>query len=158
MGDLHKCADSQPRSRVRAALTPTKPHYSGIAGFEMKISSPASTHPAVNAMVGRGMYMAFDGGVGLTAQRMGDESVKIAAWMRVGDRYAQELLAEKGPEGVREELLGGWFKGWAPELLDWVRASEMDSVKGWSLYELPVGMRWVCFVLPPSPPSSALCF
>ena len=92
-------------------------------------------------MVGRGTYFALEGGVGLTAQRMGDESVKIAAWVRMEDRYAQNLMAEKGPEGVREELLGRKFKGWAPELLDWVRAAEVGSVKSWSLYELPVGMR-----------------
>ena len=128
-------------SKVRGVLTAVRPSYSGISGFEIKLSRPNEQFPAVSALVGRGSYFAFSDRKGITAQRMGNESIKVGCWLAEDEGYAQDVLAQHGVEGTRAEILRR-YADWAPELRDVVRSGDEDYVVPWTLYELPVGHTW----------------
>jgi 2-polyprenyl-6-methoxyphenol hydroxylase-like FAD-dependent oxidoreductase len=122
-------------------LTDAKPAYSGVCGFELRLSKPNEECPKVSAMVGRGSYFAFSDGKALLAQRMGNESIKLGCWMAEEVSYPQDVIAQHGLEGAKAEVLRK-YSDWAPALLDLVKFSDPGYVIPWTLYELPVGHTW----------------
>ena len=128
-------------SKVRQVLTDTRPAYSGICGFELRLSKPNEEHPKLSAMVGRGSYFAFSDRKAITAQRMGNDSVKVGCWMAEGVNYPQDVISLLGVEGAKVEILRR-FSDWAPDLLNVVKCSDPEYVIPWTLYELPVGHTW----------------
>lgn len=128
-------------SKVRAVLTDAKPAYSGICGFELRLSKPNEECPKVSAMVGRGSYFAFSDGKALMAQRMGDESIKLGCWMTEDVSYPHDVIAQHGLEGAKAEIVRK-YSDWAPQLLELVKCSGAGYVIPWTLYELPVGHVW----------------
>jgi 2-polyprenyl-6-methoxyphenol hydroxylase-like FAD-dependent oxidoreductase len=128
-------------SKVRSVLTDVKPAYSGICGFELKLSKSNEDFPQVSALVGRGSYFSFSDGKGITAQRMGNESIKVSCWMAEAASYPQDVISQHGPEGAKAEILRR-FSDWAPEILETVKCTDPGYVIPWPLYELPVGHTW----------------
>lgn len=128
-------------SKVRMVLTEVKPTYSGICGFELRISKPNEDFPEVSAMVGRGSYFSVSDGKALTAQRMGNESIKVSCWTAEVVTYPQDVLSQHGLEGSKTEILRR-YSDWAPELLEMVKCSDPGYVIPLALYELPMGHTW----------------
>ena len=128
-------------SKVRNVLTDVRPRYSGICGLECGIARPKETSPEVDKMVGRGSYFAYSGGRTLMGQRMGDDSIKIGAWLRKDKEWVERLWEEKGNslKDIRDVLLEE-YKDWTDEQRDWIRASE--RFRPWVLWELPVSHTW----------------
>ncbi len=128
-------------SKVREVLTDVRPRYSGICGVECGISKPKDTCPKVDKMVGRGSYFAYSGGRTLMGQRMADDSIKVAAWLRREKEWVKQLWKEHGDnlEAIREVLLEEYAE-WAHEIRDWIRVGE--RFRPWVLWELPVGHTW----------------
>ncbi|KAL2393488.1 Monooxygenase asqM [Exophiala dermatitidis] len=128
-------------SKVRAVLTDVRPRYSGICGFECAISTTSGHYPRISKMVGMGSYFSFSNHKGLTAQRMGNGSLKIGMWVTREESYPGDLLSAYGDdeEKLKSKILEN-YHGWAPELLQCVRAGM--NFRPWPLYELPVGHTW----------------
>lgn len=128
-------------SKVRTVVTDVKPHYSGIAGFQCQIADPNNDYPALSKFVGRGSYFAMSDGKSLTAQRMGDESIKIGMWFKDDESYPVDILASVGSDEAKlKERLLQEYAGWAPRFRELIQASH--SYEQRPLYELPVGHTW----------------
>ena len=128
-------------SKVRGKLHGLKPNYAGVSGYEMEISEPAKTCPHVDKMVGRGGYMGASDSKFLNAQRMGDDSLKIRSWYVCPENEAKETLDRYGKQGTFEKILERYVD-WAPEMTELLRQADLNSLRHWTLYELPVGCKW----------------
>lgn len=128
-------------SKVRNVLTDVRPAYSDICGFEAHIDKPKEEHPGIDKMVGRGSYFAYTAGRSLTAQRMGNESIKLGMWKKAEPTWPEKVLGQQGmaDENIKEKMVEE-FKDWVPEMQDWIKAGRRFKV--WTLYELPVGHTW----------------
>ena len=128
-------------SKVRKRLHGTVPAYAGVSGYEMEIPEPAKTCPHIHKMVGAGAYMGASDSKLLNAQRMGDGSLKVRSWYVSPENEAKETLEKYGKKATFEKILDRYV-GWAPEVLELLRQADLDSLRHWTLYELPVGAFW----------------
>ena len=128
-------------SKVRARLTALKPAYAGVSGYEMDIIEPARTCPHVDKMVGRGAYFGASDRKFLNAQRMGNDSLKVRSWYLCAEGEAKETLDKYGKKGTLEKILER-YTDWAPEMTEFLRHGDVNTLKHWTLYELPVGCKW----------------
>lgn len=128
-------------SKVRGRLNGRKPAYSGVSGYEMEIKEPARTCPHVDKMVGRGAYMGSSDRKLLNAQRMGNGSLKVRSWFLCSEGEAKEMLDKCGRKGTLEKTLER-YRDWAPEMTEFFKQGDLDSLTHWTLYELPVGFKW----------------
>ena len=128
-------------SQVRTKLSGIRPNYSGISGYEMEIKEPAKTCPHINTMVGRGSFFGTSDRKFLNSQRMGNDSLKVRSWYVTPEGEAQETLDKCGEEKTLEKVFER-YNGWAPEITELLRQADLDTLKQWTLYELPVGHKW----------------
>ena len=128
-------------SKVRARLNGLKPAYSGVSGYEMEIKDPAKTCPHVDKMVGRGSYFSCSDRKFLNGQRMGNNSIKVRSWYLCPEGEAKETLDKYGKKGTLEKILER-SADWAPEITELLRQGDVEGLKHWTLYELPVGSKW----------------
>ncbi|OAP64771.1 hypothetical protein AYL99_00743 [Fonsecaea erecta] len=130
-------------SKVRNVLTDVRPRYSGICGFESRILKPNEEHPKLSKMVGRGSYFSYSDGRSLTAQRMGDESIRIGTWVKKEDResWATDTMSAYGDneEKLKDKILEN-YHDWTRQQKELIRAS--SRFRASALYELPVGHTW----------------
>ena len=128
-------------SKVRARLHGLKPVYSGVSGYEMDIWEPAKTCPHVDKRVGRGAFFGSSDRKCLNAQRMANGSLKVRSWYSCSENEAKETLEKYGKKGTLEIILDR-YTGWAPEMTEFFKQADLESLRQWSLYELPVGSKW----------------
>ena len=57
------------------------------------------------------------------------------------EEEAKETLDKYGKKGALEKILER-HADWAPEMTEFLGQGEMDGLKHWTLYELPVGCKW----------------
>ncbi|KIW79700.1 hypothetical protein Z517_06314 [Fonsecaea pedrosoi CBS 271.37] len=130
-------------SKVRHVLSDVRPHYAGICGFESRIARPKEEHPKLSKMVGKGSYFSYSDGKCLTAQRMGDDSIKIGAWVKKenDENWATYLLATYGDneEKLKDRILEN-YEDWTRQQKELIRVS--TRFRASPLYELPVGHIW----------------
>ncbi|KIV86381.1 hypothetical protein PV11_01993 [Exophiala sideris] len=128
-------------SKVRPVLTDIKPQYSGICGFTSYIQDVNAEYPEMSKMLGRGSYFVYSDRKSFTVQRMGDESVKVAAWVMKDEKYASDMVAQYGKDedGLKQEILAN-FSHWSPDIHRWMQASH--GFIAWPLFELPIGQFW----------------
>jgi 2-polyprenyl-6-methoxyphenol hydroxylase-like FAD-dependent oxidoreductase len=128
-------------SKVRGRLNGLKPAYSGVSGYEVEIMEPVRTCPHVDQMVGRGMYFGSSDRRGLNAQRTGNESIKTRTWHLCPEGEAKETLDRYGQKGALEKI-SKRYADWVPEMTEFLREGDQDSLKQWTLYEMPGGCKW----------------
>ncbi|SLM36141.1 Monooxygenase, FAD-binding [Lasallia pustulata] len=128
-------------SKVRGRLNGLKPAYSGVSGYEMEIMEPARTCPHVDKMVGRGAFCGISDRKFLNAQRMGNDNIKVRSFFLCPEGEAKEMLDKYGKKGTLEKILERYVD-WAPEMTELLRQGDLDGLKHWTLYELPVGCKW----------------
>lgn len=128
-------------SKVRAILNPVEPSYAGVSGYEMEIKDAAKTCLHVDKMVGQGSYFGSSDQKFLNAQRMGDGSIKVRSWFICAEDEAKDSLELYGQEGMLSKILHR-YRDWAPEMTELLRQAEVESLRHWTLYELPVGYKW----------------
>ncbi len=123
-------------SRVRPAVSPAVPEYTGITFLEAWFDDVENAHPELSALVGQGSAMAADGDRCLFAQRNGGDHIRVyivqrlpADWVGAGDT----------PE-LRTRLLDA-FSGWAPKMLRMITDNDGPYVDR-PLFALPVPHTW----------------
>lgn len=132
-------------SKVRHVLTDVRPRYSGVSGFESHIFNPNKEHPQLSKIVGRGSYFAYSDQKFLSAQRMGDESIKLGIWKMMegteGESWPANMVAACGDDEdkLKARLLED-FHDWMPKQQQLIRVS--TAFRPWPLYELPPGEFW----------------
>ncbi|RKH91527.1 FAD-dependent monooxygenase, partial [Corallococcus sp. AB038B] len=69
-------------SKVRAALTPVQPAYTGVTFVELWLTDVDRRHPEIARRVGHGTYFSMHGGAGIVAQRNGHATLRVYAAIR----------------------------------------------------------------------------
>ncbi|MFF0739220.1 FAD-dependent oxidoreductase [Streptomyces sp. NPDC004111] len=130
------------RSRVRPAVSPVTPHYTGVTYVETSLDDVDTRHPGIARLVGDGSVAVFGVNRALVGQRNSGGHVKAYAQFRAPlDRYpASGPAADPADaEAVRSGLLT-LFDGWAAPVLDLLRHGTAFTSR--PLHALPVSHTW----------------
>lgn len=129
-------------SKVRRLLSDTMPAYTGVTFVECWIENVDVSKPDVAALIGHGTMFALHKGIGLLAQRNGNNQVRVYVGFRqpLNDVSAGSIC-DMGPESVRASLLAH-LNGWAPSLKELLLVSEDRFVER-PLYTLPADFEWI---------------
>ncbi|MEU9078279.1 NAD(P)/FAD-dependent oxidoreductase [Kitasatospora sp. NPDC048538] len=125
-------------SRVRPAVSPVTPHYTGITSVETSLDDVDTRHPDLARLVGDGSVAVYGVNRKLVAQRNSGGHVKVYAQFRAPlDWHAH--LDPADTEAVRSSLLA-LFDGWAAPVLDLLRHGTAFVHR--PLHVLPVDHTW----------------
>ncbi|MFJ9608922.1 FAD-dependent oxidoreductase [Kitasatospora sp. NPDC101176] len=125
-------------SRVRPAVSPVTPHYTGITSVETSLDDVDTRHPDLARLVGHGSVAVYGVNRKLVAQRNSGGHVKVYAQFRAPlDWHAH--LDPADTEAVRSSLLA-LFDGWAAPVLDLLRHGTAFVHR--PLHVLPVDHTW----------------
>ncbi|MFE4588153.1 FAD-dependent oxidoreductase [Streptomyces laurentii] len=123
-------------SRVRPAVSPVTPHYTGVTFVETSLDDVDTRHPALARLIGDGSVGVYGVNRGLVAQRNSGGHVKVYAQFRAPlDRHPDPVDVET----VRSRLLA-LFDGWAEPVLDLLRHGTAFVHR--PLHVLPVSHTW----------------
>lgn len=131
-------------SRVRPAVSPVTPHYTGVTSVETSLDDVDTRHPDLAGLIGDGSVGVYGVNRSLVAQRNSGGHVKVYARFRAPlDWHTNLDLADV--EAVRSSLLAV-FDGWAAPVLDLLRRGAAFVHR--PLHVLPVSHSWthVCGV------------
>ncbi|MFD8202649.1 FAD-dependent oxidoreductase [Streptomyces sp. NPDC059701] len=102
-------------SRVRPAVSPVTPHYTGVTLVETSLDDVDTRHPGLARLIGDGSVAVYGVNRALVAQRGSGGHVKVYAQFRAPlDWHAH--LDPNDAEAVRSALLA-LFDGWAAPVL-----------------------------------------
>ncbi|MGY5014933.1 FAD-dependent oxidoreductase [Streptomyces sp. 900105755] len=128
-------------SRVRPAVSPAVPGYSGISFLEAWFSDVEARHPGIAELVGQGGAHAADGERGMFAQRNGDDHVRVYLIQRVpADWITASGLTPKDTDAVRARLLER-YAHWAPRMKQLITDNDGPYVDR-PIFALPVPHTW----------------
>ncbi|MFE2944078.1 FAD-dependent oxidoreductase [Streptomyces sp. NPDC059255] len=125
-------------SRIRPAVSPVTPHYTGVTLVETFLDDVDTRHPDLARLIGDGSVAVYGVNRALVAQRNSGGHVKVYAQFRAPlDRHAK--LDPADAEAVRSSLLA-LFDGWAAPVLDLLRHGTAFVHR--PLHVLPVSHTW----------------
>lgn len=103
-------------SKVRRAISPALPAYTGVSFLEGWFHDVENRHPEISALVGQGSAAAADGERGLFAQRNSGDHIRVYIIQRVpADWIAANGLTGTDTEAIRAHLLEQ-YRDWSPAL------------------------------------------
>jgi 2-polyprenyl-6-methoxyphenol hydroxylase-like FAD-dependent oxidoreductase len=141
-------------SRVRTAVSPATPRYTGVSFLEAWFDDMENAHPELAELVGKGSAHAADGERGLFAQRNSGGHMRVHIMQRVpADWIAANGLRPDDTEGIRAHLLGE-YAAWSPQMLRMISDNDGAYVDR-PLLALPVPHTWEHSPAPP--PSTTPC-
>ncbi|MEV7009294.1 NAD(P)/FAD-dependent oxidoreductase [Streptosporangium sp. NPDC051022] len=128
-------------SRVRPAVSPAAPRYTGVGFLEAWFQDVENAHPGLATLVGQGSAAAADGDRALFAQRNSGDHIRVyiiqrlpADWITAGGLHAGDTA------GIRARLLDA-FSGWSPPMLQMITDNDGPYVDR-PLFALPVPHTW----------------
>ncbi|MEU1087222.1 NAD(P)/FAD-dependent oxidoreductase [Streptomyces sp. NPDC005892] len=125
-------------SRVRPAVSPATPHYTGVTYVETSLDDVDTRHPDLARLIGDGSMAVYGVNRALVAQRNSGGHVKVYAQFRAPlDWHTHLDLADA--EAVRSSLFA-LFDGWAAPFLDLLRHGTAFVHR--PLHVLPVSHTW----------------
>lgn len=128
-------------SRVRAAVSPATPQYTGISFLEAHFDDMENAHPELCELVGKGGAHAADGERGLFAQRNSGGHMRVYIMQSVPmDWIAAKGLRPEDTEGIRAYLRAE-YADWSPETLRLITENDGVYVDR-PLLALPVPHTW----------------
>ncbi|MFJ8671886.1 FAD-dependent oxidoreductase [Streptomyces sp. NPDC093589] len=128
-------------SRVRAAVSPATPRYTGFSFLEAWFDDMENAHPEISALVGKGSAHIADGKRGLFAQRNSGGHMRVYLMQRVPvDWIAANGLRLDDTEGIRAHLLGE-YATWSPQILRMITDNDGAYIDR-PLFALPVPHTW----------------
>ncbi|WP_031037286.1 FAD-dependent oxidoreductase [Streptomyces sp. NRRL F-5650] len=127
-------------SRVRPAVSPVTPHYTGVTSVETSLDAVDTRHPGLARLIGDGSVAVYGVNRALVAQRNSGGHVKVYAQFRAPLDWHTDLdLDLSDAEAVRSGLLDV-FDGWDAPVLELLRHG--DAFVHRPLYVLPVSHTW----------------
>ncbi|MFD8725201.1 FAD-dependent oxidoreductase [Streptomyces sp. NPDC059629] len=125
-------------SRIRPAVSPVTPHYTGVTTVETSLDDVDTRHPDLARLIGDGSVAVYGVNRKLVAQRNSGGHVKVYAQFRAPLDWHSDLdLADA--EAVRASLLA-LFDGWAAPVLDLLQRGTAFVHR--PLHVLPVSHTW----------------
>ncbi|MFF5255030.1 FAD-dependent oxidoreductase [Streptomyces leeuwenhoekii] len=125
-------------SRVRPAVSPVTPHYTGVTLVETSLDDVDTRHPDLARLIGDGSVAVYGVNRALVAQRNSGGHVKVYAQFRAPLDWHRNL-DPVGTGGVLSSLLA-LFDGWAAPVLDLLRRGTAFVPR--PLHVLPVSHTW----------------
>ncbi|MFF0145702.1 2-polyprenyl-6-methoxyphenol hydroxylase-like FAD-dependent oxidoreductase [Amycolatopsis sulphurea] len=125
-------------SRVRRAVSPAVPEYTGVSFVEAWFSGVTDRHPEIAELVGQGSAAAADGERGMFAQRNSGDHIRVYLIRRT----PADWMSSTGlpAEGIRELLLEE-YAHWSPRLLRLITDNDGPYVDR-PIFALPVPHTW----------------
>jgi len=103
-------------SKVRRALSPATPEYTGVSFLEAWFHDVENRHPDIAELVGRGSAAAADGDRALFAQRSSGDHIRVYVIQHVpADWITASGLTIEDTDRIRALLLER-FRDWSPAL------------------------------------------
>jgi 2-polyprenyl-6-methoxyphenol hydroxylase-like FAD-dependent oxidoreductase len=128
-------------SRVRPAVSPAVPTYSGVSFLEAWFSDVDNRHPEIAELVGQGSAHAADGERGLFAQRNSDNHIRVYVIQRVpADWLSASGLTPDETDGIRA-LLQESYAHWSPRMRQMITDNDGPYVDR-PILALPVPHTW----------------
>ncbi|WP_448321995.1 FAD-dependent oxidoreductase [Streptomyces sp. CO7] len=128
-------------SRVRPAVSPATPGYSGVSFLEAWFSDVDRCHPEIAELVGQGAAHAADGERALFAQRSSGDRIRVYVVQRVpADWITARGLRREDTADIRALLLER-FAQWSPRLRRMITDNEGAYVDR-PILALPVPHIW----------------
>ncbi|WNV84035.1 NAD(P)/FAD-dependent oxidoreductase [Umezawaea sp. Da 62-37] len=128
-------------SKVRRAVSPATPGYTGVSFLEAWFSDVEDRHPEIAELVGAGSAAAADGDRGVFAQRNSGDHIRVYVMRRVPvDWIAATGLTIGDTDGIRAHLLDE-YAHWAPELRRFLTDNDGPYVDR-PLFTLPSPHTW----------------
>ncbi len=128
-------------SRVRPAVSPAVPEYTGVSFLEAWFSDVDNQHPDIAELVGQGSAAAADGDRGLFAQRNSRNHIRVYIIQQVPvDWISTSGLTADDTDGIRALLLGE-YAHWSPRLRQLITENDGPYVHR-PLFALPVPHTW----------------
>lgn len=128
-------------SRVRTAVSPATPHYTGVSFLEAWFDDMETAHPELSELVGKGSAHVADGERGLFAQRNSGSHMRVYIMQRVpADWITTNGLRPEDTEGIRAHLLSE-YAAWSPQALRMITDNDGPYVDR-PLFALPVPHTW----------------
>ena len=128
-------------SRVRQALSDTKPGYTGVTFVETGFDDVDARHPRLVKLVGNGTMIAKAGGKGLFAQRNGNGHIRCYIAFRAPEDWPGQAGVDLADDAMVRAYLPKMFDGWDESLLAIVRDSDRGFVNR-PQFVLPVPHAW----------------
>ncbi|MFE5158380.1 FAD-dependent oxidoreductase [Streptomyces sp. NPDC056697] len=128
-------------SRVRPAVSPAVPEYTGVSFLEAWFSDVENRHPDIAELVGSGSAGAADGERGLFAQRNSGDHIRVYIIRRAPvDWLAMSGLTADDADGIRALLLDE-YAHWSPRMCQMIATNDGPYVDR-PLFALPVPHTW----------------
>ncbi|MFE9067359.1 FAD-dependent oxidoreductase [Streptomyces violaceusniger] len=128
-------------SRVRPAVSPAVPEYTGMSFVEAWFSDVENRHPDIAELVGSGSAGAADGERALFAQRNSGDHIRVYIIRRAPvDWLAMSGLSADDTDGIRALLLDE-YAHWSPRMRQMITTNEGPYVDR-PLFALPVPHTW----------------
>ncbi|ASQ92583.1 NAD(P)/FAD-dependent oxidoreductase [Streptomyces sp. 11-1-2] len=128
-------------SRVRPAVSPAVPEYTGMSFVEAWFSDVENRHPDIAELVGSGSAGAADGERALFAQRNSGDHIRVYVIRRAPvDWLAMSGLTADDTDGIRALLLDE-YAHWSPRMRQMITTNEGPYVDR-PLFALPVPHTW----------------
>ncbi|MFE5332178.1 FAD-dependent oxidoreductase [Embleya sp. NPDC056575] len=128
-------------SRVRPAVSPAVPGYTGMGFLEAHFRDVERRHPEIAALVGPGSAAAADGERAMFAQRNSGDHIRVHLVRRVPvDWIAASGRTIEDTEGIRALLLDE-YADWSPSLRRMLTDNDGRYVDR-PLFALPVPHTW----------------
>ncbi|GAA3466446.1 FAD-dependent oxidoreductase [Nonomuraea roseola] len=128
-------------SRVRPAVSPTVPQYSGVSFLEVWFSDVQTLHPEIAELVGQGGAAAADGDRGMFAQRNSSDHIRVYLIRRVPvDWIKRSGLTIDDTDAIRALLLEEYAR-WSPRLRQLIGGNDGLYVDR-PIFALPVPHTW----------------
>ncbi|MBO3680810.1 NAD(P)/FAD-dependent oxidoreductase [Streptomyces sp. NEAU-YJ-81] len=128
-------------SRVRPAVSPAVPEYTGVSFVEAWFSDVENRHPDIAELVGSGSAGAADGERGLFAQRNSGDHIRVYIIRRAPvDWLAMSGLTADDTDGIRALLLDE-YAHWSPRMRQMITTNDGPYVDR-PLFALPVPHTW----------------
>ncbi|MFJ9697910.1 FAD-dependent oxidoreductase [Kitasatospora sp. NPDC101183] len=128
-------------SRVRPALSPAAPGYTGVTFVETGFDHCDTRHPELARLVGNGSLLAKGTGRTLVAQRNGNGHIRAYfAFRAPEDWHLADGVDLHDQEAVRTHLLD-MFEGWHESLRSFLEDGDHAFVNR-PLYALPAPHAW----------------
>jgi 2-polyprenyl-6-methoxyphenol hydroxylase-like FAD-dependent oxidoreductase len=127
-------------SKVRPALTPVQPAYTGITLVEFRLTDAPTRHPQALAVTGHGSLFALSDNKYLGGH--GGEQIVLACGMRVPEDWITTTgINWQDPDAIRAALLHE-FSGWHTALTNLIRDCDDNTLWPRPVYALPKKLTW----------------
>ncbi|GLZ15299.1 monooxygenase [Actinomadura sp. NBRC 104425] len=128
-------------SKVRRAISPATPQYTGISFLEAWFDDVDDRHSEIAELVGPGSAAVADGERGLFAQRNGGDHIRVYIIQRApADWITAAGLSVQDTDALRALLLDR-YRDWAPSLRRLISDNDGRYIDR-PIYALPVPHTW----------------